>query len=302
VKVIPVGAPRGKILDRDGRVIIDNQPSWSVILSRENLKPEHLHEIADGLHLDYDDLKSNVARFLRRSKYEPIIIKQNLSIAELAFVDSHRDAGTFPEMEVIQVPSRVYPANGVLAHAIGYTGEISESELDNPDYAKYNQGQIIGKTGLEKQYNDILVGVDDERRAVVDNMGRERAMLGEVKATPGRNLQTTIDLDLQAVAELGMLGKRGAVVALNPNNGEILATVSRPSFDPNKFAVRIKSADRKELTSDPDNPLRARATQAQLAPGSTFKPIMALAALETGNITPATTYNCPGGATFYGHF
>jgi len=93
VKVVPVGAPRGKILDRDGRVIVDNRPSWSVILSRENLKPEHLHEIADGLHLDYDDLKSNVARFLRRSKYEPIIIKQNLSIAELAFVVSHRDAG-----------------------------------------------------------------------------------------------------------------------------------------------------------------------------------------------------------------
>ena len=302
VKVIPVPAPRGRILDRDGRVIVDNQPSWSVILSRENLKLEHLHEIADGLHLDYDDLKSNVARYMRRSKYEPIIIKQNLSLAELAFVDSHRDAGTFPEMEVIQVPSRVYPADGVLAHALGYTGEISESELDNPDYAKYNQGQIIGKTGLEKQYNDILVGVDGERRAVVDNMGREHEMLSELKATPGKNLQTTIDLDLQAVAELGMQGKRGAVVALNPNNGDILAMVSRPSFDPNKFAVRIKSADWKELTSDPDNPLLARATQAQLAPGSTFKPIMALAALETGNITPATTYNCPGGATFYGHF
>ena len=302
VKLIPVPAPRGKILDRDGRVIVDNQPSWSVILSRENLKMEHLHEIADGLHLDYDDLKSNVARHLRRSKYEPIIIKQNLSLGELAFVDSHRDAGTFPEMEVIQVPSRVYPADGMLAHAIGYTGEISESELDNPDFAKYNQGQIIGKTGLEKQYNDILVGVDGERRAVVDNMGREREMLGEIKATSGRNLQTTIDLDLQAVAELGMRNRRGAVVALNPNNGEILAMVSRPSFDPNKFAVRIKSSDWKELTSDPDNPLLARATQAQLAPGSTFKPIMALAALETGNITPATTYTCPGGASFYGHF
>ena len=307
VKLIPVPAPRGKILDRDGRVIVDNQQSWSVILSRENLKLESsarnrgegLHEFPHSL-----DLENNVARYLRRSKYEAIIIKQNLDARRTGFfVDSHRDADTFPEMEVIQVPSRVYPGNGfVLAHVIGYTGEISETELDNPDFAKYNQGQIIGKTGLEKQYNDILVGVDGERRAVVDNMGRERAMLGEVKATPGRNLQTTIDLDLQAVAELGMLGKRGAVVALNPNNGEILAMVSRPSFDPNKFAVRIKSADWKELTSDPDNPLLARATQAQLAPGSTFKPIMALAALETGNITPATTYNCPGGATFYGHF
>ena len=302
VKIIPVGAPRGRILDRDGRVIVDNQQSWSVILSRENLKIDHLHEIAEGLHLDYDDLMSKVARDLKRSRYQPISLKDNLSLGELAFVDSHRDAGTFPEMEVIQVPARVYPANGMLAHAIGYTGEISETELDNPDYAKYNQGQIIGKTGLEKQYNDVLMGVDGERRAVVDNLGREREMLGEIKATPGKNLQTTIDLDLQAVAELGMADRRGAVVALDPNNGEILAMVSRPSFDPNKFALRIKSADWKELTSDPANPLLARAIQAQLAPGSTFKPIMAIAALETGNITEDTTYNCPGGATFYGHF
>ncbi len=302
VKVFPVVAPRGKILDRDGRVIVDNQSSWSVILARENLKMDHLHEIAEGLHLDYDDLVSRVSRYLKRSKYEPIMIKEQLSLGELAFVDSHRDADTFPEMELVRSQPRLYPANGMLAHAIGYTGEISESELDNPEFAKYNQGQIIGKTGLEKQYNDTLMGIDGERRVVVDNMGREREMLGEVKSTPGKNLQTTIDLDLQAVAELGMEGKQGAVVALNPNNGEILAMVSRPSFDPNKFAVRIKSADWKELTSNPDNPLLARATQAQLAPGSTFKPIMALAALETGNITPETTYNCPGGATFYGHF
>src|SRR5579863_10255790 len=103
VKVLPVGAPRGKILDRDGRVIVDNQSSWSVILSRENLKMDHLHEIAEGLHLDYDDLMSKVARYLRRSRYEPITIKENLSLGELAFVDSHRDSGTFPEMELIQV-------------------------------------------------------------------------------------------------------------------------------------------------------------------------------------------------------
>ncbi len=302
IKVFPLEAPRGKILDRDGRVIVDNQPAWSVILSRDSLKLEHLHEIAEGLHLDYDDLAGKVARYMRRSRVEPIPIKDDLSLGELAFVDSHRDAGTFPELEVVQQPRRAYPANGILAHVIGYTGEISESELDNPDYAKYEQGQIIGKTGLEKQYNDTLMGVDGERRAVVDNMGREHEMLSEIKATPGKNLQTTIDLDLQAVAELGMEGKRGAVVVLNPNNGEILAMVSRPSFDPNKFAVRIKSADWKQLTSDPDNPLLARATQAQLAPGSTFKPIMALAALETGNITPETTYNCAGGGTFYGRF
>ncbi len=302
VKILPAVAPRGKILDRDGRVIVGNQSSWSVILSRDSLKMDHLHEIADGLHLDYDDLVAKVSRYLRRSKIEPIIIKENLSLGELAFVDSHRDASTFPEMTLVQLPRRAYPSNGLLAHVIGYTGEISEGELDNPEYAKYDQGQIIGKTGLEKQYNDILMGVDGERRAVVDNMGRVREMLSEIQAIPGKNLETTIDLDLQAVAELGTEGKRGALVALIPGSGEILAMVSRPSFDPNKFAVRIKSSDWKELTGNPDNPLLARATQAQLQPGSTFKPIMALAALETGNITEATSYNCPGGASFYGHF
>jgi penicillin-binding protein 2 len=302
IKSFPVVAPRGRILDRDGRVIVDNHSSWSLILSRENLKEEHLHEIADGLHLDYDDLKKRVDRYKRRPKYEPIIIKEELTPADLAFVDSHRDPETFPEMELIQSQRRLYPDSGVLAHMIGYTGEISEAELDNPDYAKYNQGQIIGKTGIEKEYNDILMGVDGERQSIVDNLGRERELLGMKEATAGHSLQLTIDLDLQVVAELALGDKRGAVVALNPNNGEVLAMASRPSFDPNKFAVRIKSADWRELTSDPGNPLLNRAIQAQWAPGSTFKPITAIAGLETGNITDSTTFNCPGGAEFYGHF
>ncbi|MGD1072948.1 MAG: penicillin-binding transpeptidase domain-containing protein, partial [Bryobacteraceae bacterium] len=302
IKALPIVAPRGKILDRDGRVIVDNHSSWSLILSRENLREDHLHEIADGLHLDYDDLAKKVRRYRNRPKYEPIILKEDLSPSDLAFVDSHRDPETFPEMELIESQRRLYPESGILAHVIGYTGEISESELDNPDYAKYDQGQIIGKTGIEKQYNDILMGVDGERQSVVDNLGREREVLGIKEATPGKNLQLTIDLDLQVVAELALEGKRGAVVALNPNNGEILAMASRPSFDPNKFAVRIKNKDWKELTSDPGNPLLARATQAQFAPGSTFKPIVALAGLESGSIDEDTTFSCPGGATFFGHF
>lgn len=302
IKSLPIVAPRGRILDRDGRVIVDNHSSWSLILSRENLKVEHLHEIADGLHLDYDDLMKKVQRYKKRPKYEPIIIKEELTPADLAFVESHRDPDTFPEMETIESQRRLYPENGILAHVIGYTGEISESELDIPDYAKYNQGQIIGKTGIEKQYNDTLMGIDGERQSVVDNRGREREVLGIKDAKPGKNLQLTIDLDLQVVAELALQGKRGAVVALDPRNGEVLAMVSRPSFDPNKFAVRIKSADWKELTDDPGNPLLNRAIQAQWAPGSTFKPIVALAGLESGSIDENTVYHCAGGASFYGHF
>ena len=302
IKALPIVAPRGKILDRDGRVIVDNHSSWSLILSRENLREDHLREIADGLHLDYDDLAKKVRRYRNRPKYEPIIVKEDLSPSDLAFVDAHRDPETFPEMELIESQRRLYPENGILAHVIGYTGEISESELDNPEYAKYDQGQIIGKTGIEKQYNDTLMGIDGERQSIVDNLGREREVLGIKEAKPGKNLPLTIDLDLQVVAELTLEGKRGAVVALNPNNGEVLAMASRPSFDPNKFAVRIKNKDWKELTGDPDNPLLARATQAQFAPGSTFKPIVALAGLESGSIDEDTTFSCPGGATFFGRF
>jgi penicillin-binding protein 2 len=302
IKALPIAAPRGKILDRDGRVIVDSHSTWELILSRENLKQDHLHEIADGLHLDYDDLVKKVNRYRSRPKYEPIVIKEELSPSDLAFVDSHRDPETFPEMEVIESQHRLYPDNGILAHTIGYTGEISESELDNPDYAKYNQGQIIGKFGIEKEYNDSLMGIDGERQSVVDNLGKEREILGIKEAIPGKNLQLSIDLDLQVVAELALGDRRGSVVALDPNTGEILAMASHPTFDPNKFAVRIKSKDWKELTSDPGNPLLNRSIQAQWAPGSTFKPIVALAALETSSIDEDTTFSCPGGATFYGHY
>ncbi len=301
IKSLPIIAPRGKILDRDGRVIVDNHMSWSVILSRETLKPEHLRPIADGLQLDYDDLKLQLKRYQSRPKYEPIIIKQELTPADIAFVESHKDADFFPELELIHAQRRMYPQNGFAAHVIGYTGEISESELDEPEFAKYDTGAVIGKFGIEKQYNDTLMGVDGQREVVVDNRGRERQVLGIKEAIAGKNLQLTIDLDLQAVAELVLDGRKGAVVALDPRNGEILAMASRPTFDPNKFSVRIKSSDWKELLGNPDHPLLNRAIQAQFAPGSTFKPLVAIAGLETGTIDDQYTVHCPGFAVFYGH-
>ncbi|MFN7994488.1 MAG: penicillin-binding protein 2 [Bryobacteraceae bacterium] len=300
IKALPIPAPRGKILDRDGRVIVDNHSSYSLILTRENLKPEHLDTIADGLNLDRHDLRTRVQRYTSRPKYDPIIIKEELSPSELAFVESHRDF--FPEMELIHAQRRLYPQNGMAAHVIGYTGEISEQELDSPDFAKYSPGDVIGKFGIEREYNDLLTGVDGERQVVVDNRGRTRELLGTKEAIPGKDLQLTLDLDLQAVAELAMDGRNGAVVAMDPRTGEVLAMVSRPTFDPNKFAVRIKSSDWKEIADNPDHPLLDRAIQAQLAPGSTFKPLVAIAGLESGTIDDKFTVHCPGGASFYGHY
>ena len=305
IKSIPVLAPRGKILDRDGRVIVDNHSSFSLYLSRENLKMDHLKPIAEGLNLDYDSLVTRVRRFKSRGEpqYHPIPIKEELTPAELAFVESHRDENTFPELEVIHTQHRLYPRDGLAAHVIGYVGEVSESDLNTPEFARFHQGDIVGKDGLEREYNDILTGTDGQRRVEVDSFGNERRVLSEDKESiPGKNLQTTIDLDLQAVAELTLENRRGAVVALDPRNGEVLAMVSRPAFDPNLFAGRIRSKDWNDLVNNPAHPLMNRAVQAQQAPGSTFKPIMLLAGLESGAIDDSFTVNCPGGATFYGRY
>jgi penicillin-binding protein 2 len=302
IKTVPVLAPRGKMLDRDGRVIVDNQASFTLMLTRENLKPEHIDGIAKGLNLDPDEIRARIKRFASRPKYVPVMIKQELSPGDIAFVESHRDADTYPEMELVQNQRRLYPRNGLAAHAIGYVGEISEQELDAPEFIKYSQGDIIGKAGLERQYNDLLMGVDGQRRVVVDSSGRERQVLESKEATPGHSLQLTLDLDLQAVAELALEGKKGAVVALDPRNGEVLAMVSRPAFDPNAFATHVSADYWKELTSGNDNPMLNRAIQAQFAPGSTFKPIVALAGLETGTIDEHTDFYCPGGATFFGRY
>ncbi len=300
IKSVPILAPRGKILDRDGRVIVDNHSSYSLILSRENLKMDHLPAIAQALHLDYEELLARLRRFRSRPKYEPIVVKEELSAADLTFVDAHRDF--FPELDVIHSQRRLYPQNGMAAHVIGYTGEVSESELDSPEFARFNPGDVIGKFGIEREYNTLLMGVDGQRQTVVDNRGRERELIGNKEAIPGKDLRLTIDLDLQSVAELAMDNRDGAVVALDPRNGEVLAMVSRPTFDPNKFAVRIKTADWKEIAVNPKHPLLNRAIQAQFAPGSTFKPIMALAGLETGTIDDHFSVHCSGGATFYGHY
>ena len=302
VKSLPILAPRGKILDRDGRIIVDNHSSWTLILSRETLKPEHLAGIAEGLHLDVAEINLRLARYRTRPKFEPLILKEELTPADLAFVEAHRDPAFYPEMELIRAQRRQYPQNGMAAHVVGYTGEISDSELDAPEYANEIPGSVIGKFGLERRYNDSLRGTDGQRQVKVDYVGREREVLESKEAIPGKNLRTSLDLDLQVVAELAMEGRKGAVVALDPRTGEILAMVSRPTFDPNKFAVRIRNADWREITGDPGKPLLNRAIQAQLAPGSTFKPLMALAGLETGAIDEDWGVRCPGGASFFGHF
>jgi penicillin-binding protein 2 len=303
IRTVPIPGPRGKILDRDNRVIVDNHSSFSLLLSRVELKPEHLHSICEGLDLNCEDLRDRLKRYDRtRPKYEPIVIKEELTPSEIAFVEAHRGQDTFPEMELIHEQRRLYARDGLAAHVVGYTGEVSEEELNTAEFARYKQGDVIGKAGVERYFNDTLMGVDGQRRVVVDNMGRVREVIDNKEAISGKSIRLTIDLDLQAVAELSLEGRKGAIVVLDPRSGEVLAMASRPAYDPNNFAGRIRSREWFEIVNNPDKPLLNRAIQAQLAPGSTFKPIVAMAGLESGDIDDHTTAHCAGGATFYGRF
>lgn len=302
IKSLPMPAPRGRILDRDGRVIVDNHASFRLVLSREGLREEHVEPIARGLNLDVEDFEARVHRFERRPSYFTIPVKEELTSGELAFVESHRNDLMFPEMELIKSQFRLYPKDGIASHLIGYVGEVSDAELNSPEWASHNPGDLVGKMGVERFYNDSLTGVDGQRQVRVDNRMNTREVLGMKPAVPGKDLRLTIDLDLQTVAEMALQGKHGAVIAIAPATGEVLAFASAPGYDPSLFLGRSKSSEVRALLEDPAKPLFNRAIQSQLAPGSTFKPIVALAALETGAIDENTTFHCSGGATLYGHF
>ena len=302
VKSLPVLAPRGKILDRDGRVIVANSPSHKVLLSRAVPDRQYSEIIAEGLNIPVGQLTAKLqpSDTSNTPEYQAFILKENLSRSEVAFVEAHRSQ--FRELELIRSQRRLYPRNGLASHVVGYVSEISDAELDQEEFIFYEPGAEIGKAGIERQYNDILTGADGSRLVEVDSLGRERKLFGTVEAKPGRSIRLTLDLDLQVVAELAMEGRKGAVVALNPRNGEVLALVSRPNYDPNMFVGGIRPDDWRGLTKDPDNPMLNRAIQAQLAPGSVFKPIVALAALEAGAIDDNFRASCSGGASFYGRY
>jgi penicillin-binding protein 2 len=297
----PILAPRGKLFDRESRLVVDNYPSISCFLVREQSRhvDADLPLIARGLNLDLEQLRATLRRFRTSPIYQPIPIKQDITADEQAFIESHRNE--LPELETIDEERRLYPRDGFASHLIGYVGEVSEYDLNNSRFAYYEPGDVVGKGGVEETYDQLLRGQDGSREVIVDSHGRAVGNLGIQHAIPGQDLRLTIDNDLQRAAELALGDRTGAIVAMDPRNGEILAMVSRPSFDPNAFAVRINRADWNKLITDPDHPLMNKAIQAQLAPGSTFKILMSVAGLEEGIAQDMHVF-CNGGGTFYGHF
>src|SRR3954452_5144597 len=299
IRNVPVLAPRGRILDRYGRTIVDNYPSFSALLLRDSSRDLNADAdfIAQGLHLDPNEVRARIRRFATMPQYQPIFLKEDITPDELQFIEAHRNE--LPELDTIMAHRRLYPRNGFMAHLVGYVGEVTDDMLNQPQFELYNPGDVVGISGVERQYNTLLMGKNGSRQALVDSRGREVGRLGETEAVPGKPLKLTIDIDLQIAAEEQLQGKNGAVVAMDPHTGEILAMASGPTFDPNDFAVRVSRDEWNRLVTDPDKPLLNKAIQAQLAPGSTFKIIMSVAGWQEG-VAQTMHVNCTGSAEFYG--
>jgi len=299
IRNVPILAPRGKIIDRNGRTIVDNYRSVTALLLRDSSRDLSADAdlIATGLHMDPKEVKDKIHHFAYMPQYQPIYLKEDITPDEEAFIEAHKTE--LPELDTIMAYRRLYPRKGFMAHLIGYVGEVSEDMLNQPQFELFNPGDVVGKSGVELEYNQVLMGKNGSRQELVNSHGQVVKPLDEKPAEPGKPLKLTVDVDLQIAAEEAIGDKNGALVAMDPHTGEILAMVSRPTFDPNDFAVRITRGDWNKLVSDPDKPLLNKAIQAQLAPGSTFKILMSVAGWQEG-IAQTLNVHCNGGADFYG--
>jgi penicillin-binding protein 2 len=298
IRIQDIPAPRGILYDREGLPLVDSFPAFDVSLYRQDLRrPEALiRPLSQTLSLDQEKLQARLLAAKDLPPSQAFKIKTNISREELAQVETRRL--DLPGVIVDVVIRRNYPYRSLGAHLIGHLGEISQEELEKELYSNHKPGYLVGKYGIEQKYEVELMGESGGRQIEVNAMGRMMRVLGTVEPSPGNNLFLTLDLELQKTVEEALAGKNGAVVALDPRNGDILAMVSKPDFDPNLFARGINPENWKSIVGNPGRPLQNRATQGQYPPGSVFKIITALAALEEKAITPDTSFFCSGAYSF----
>ncbi len=313
IRLLPILAPRGVIMDRNGTVLVDSRPIYSVILSREITKKIDYSLIAplsEGLKIDSEILKEHFDQAAASPAFESILLKEGVTSADISWVDAHQLE--YPTLRIEQTPQRRYPENGLLCHVLGYVGEISPEQLQKPEYRDkgYKPGDVIGQDGVEAIYDEYLRGRDGYRKVIVDSRGHIQTEVERVEPQSGQDLVITIDLDLQKAAE-DQLRKspqnRGVIISMDPNTDEILAMASAPTFDPNLFSQRITTkegrAEYQKLLNDPDHPLLNRAIQGKYPPGSTWKPLMATAGLKQGAISiDNSNLVCGGGITIGNKF
>lgn len=314
IRLIPIPAPRGAIFDRNGKLLVDSRPTYNVVLSNEGFKSININDRVDdysrGLELDRQFVVERLNLIKKQNEFEALVLKENVGMKDITWVESH--SLEFPELRVELQPQRYYPLGESLAHVLGYVGEISPKQLDDPEFKDrgFRPGDIIGKGGLEQYYDEFLRGRPGYRKVIVDSRGRVQAEVEKVDPQSGQDLVTTIDLDVQNKAEYQLATsatKRGTIIAMDPNNGEMIAMASAPSFDPNIFVRGSSTPEgRKQIAAywqDEKRPLYNRAIQGRYPPGSTWKIPESIAGLQQGAITVAhSNLVCGGGITIGNKF
>jgi penicillin-binding protein 2 len=302
-RTLALRAPRGVLFDRNGKVLVENRNSYTISINRENTKdlPRTVGVVSAILRLDAAEVQEIVERHRLEPRYRPIPIVHDASLEQVAAVMARQYE--LPEIRIEQVPTRKYPEDALAAHLFGYVGEANEAQVREAGLAR---GAIVGQYGVEKVYNALLMGEDGAETAIVNSIGRKIRTVEEAYEAPseGRRVQLTIDYDLQKAAEDGFrhAGFNGAALIMDPHSGEVLVHASLPAYDPNDFAGGIDSKTYRSLIDDPLRPLTNRVLQGRYSPGSTFKIVVAAAAMEEGIATPDTRIYCGGGATFFGRY
>lgn len=302
IRMKRITAPRGMIRDRFGQMIIDNKPNYVVSIVPEDVRDlDRLsHFIAQAATMPVEQVLERYHRRGRQPGYLPVQIRRGLEWHELAALEAYRH--DYPGLEIEVESRRSYIYGDIAPHLLGYLSEINPQELASfnreLETNRYRQGDQVGKSGIEKQYERYLRGIDGFKTVRVDSSGREISELGRIEPQPGFNLHLTLDLDLQLYAREVFGDRAGALVALNPQTGEILAIVNGPSYDPEMWSGGISQANWEFLRDHPERPLLNRSIAGQYAPGSTYKIISAAAALEEGIITEDSTVRCTGSQRF----
>ncbi len=294
IRTVP---PRGMVFDRYDRVLVRNRPAFDIALMMEDTPnvAEALKSIAELTGRDLEQVKKQFSSRPRGRHFEPQIVLADVSREDLAKVKAN--TYRLPGVIVRAVPTREYPHQNLAAQTLGYSREISKTQLENllaAGRTDVRSGDVIGQAGIEKQWDDDLKGRAGYVQVEVDARGNRRGELGIVDDTAGNDVILTLDLDLQLAAERGLAGRRGAVVALDPTTGEVLALASSPAVDANLFSGKMGSDDWEQITADKSKPLSNRAIGNRYPPGSTFKLFMAAAGLAAKKVTPTSIVHCPG--------
>ena len=291
---------RGVVLDRKDEVLASTRPALNLVLVREGLTDAEgqLKRLQGFLGIPYDVLDARLRAMRHRPTFEPLVIKEDVQLADIAKVEARRE--WFPSVEIEQTALRDYPDGPAVAHAVGYVGEVNEAQLAKIADGTLQQGDIVGKTGVEREYDEILRGRRGWRLQTVNSLGRPfGASQPGREPTDGLPLHLTIDKRLQRKLVEALADEVGSGIFMNPQTGEVLALASTPGYDPNVFTAPVSRTTWTALINDGRHPLNDRAISSFYAPGSTFKVLMSVVGLETGAITPQTTVSCPGSVVIY---